>query len=83
MKISVLPRSRGSEVCFQFPASQSVTTALSEGNKNVMIIICIVSRNNWAGGACRPRVYNGESADYLFPFPSKVKEQLPEKVLKG
>ena len=49
MKISVLPRSRGSEVCFQFPASQSVTTALSEGNKNVMIIICIVSRNNCAG----------------------------------
>ena len=67
-------------------ASQSLTIPLSGSvkiNKNVMIIICIVSRNNWAGGACRPRVYNGESADYLFRFPSKLKEQLPEKVLKG
>ena len=38
----------------KFPASQSLTIPLSGSvkiNKNVMIIICIVSRHNWAGEA--------------------------------
>ena len=37
--------------------SQSLTIPLSASvkmNKNVMIIICIVSRNNWAGEAPPP-----------------------------